>query len=235
MESEDIRGVGGWFAEVDSLKVEADGDDVGPGCEMLKGSHVRAGLIGEPPRSGSAVAGSRESPPPEKCRRTWRTLGELDGAVGRAVELPSDVGVAAVGQWGRRRAGNGCCRLWAVEPTPINWGCRRLASVPWIIFWLIQEMPVVGKGHGHEGNERTVERTCWLIPPKRAAQKGSRRGIKLREKALAFALANSPSANSANSLEYFPDDMSGPLSPISMVPLGHHSMMRSTVGQAGKL
>ncbi|KAI4366459.1 hypothetical protein MLD38_022334 [Melastoma candidum] len=134
-----------------------------------------------------------------------------------------------------QKLGCNTIQLWAVEPTPINWGCRRLASVPWIIFWLIQEMPVVGKGHGHEGNERTVERTCWLIPPKRAAQKGSRRGIKLREKALAFALANSPSANSANSLEYFPDDMSGPLSPISMVPLGHHSMMRSIVGQAGKL
>ncbi|KAI4366445.1 hypothetical protein MLD38_022322 [Melastoma candidum] len=87
--------------------------------------------------------------------------------------------------------------------------------------------------------------------------------LKLREQALAFALANSPSANSVNSLKYFPDDMSGPLSPISvpapkqlkyspgivngsirdsaafmdrkMVPLGHLSMRRSTVGQAGKL
>ncbi|KAI4366448.1 hypothetical protein MLD38_022323 [Melastoma candidum] len=74
---------------------------------------------------------------------------------------------------------------------------------------------------------------------------------------------NLTEANSANSLEYFPDDMSGPLSPVSvpaqkqlkytpgivngssrdsaafmdrkMVPLGHHSMLRSTVGQAGKL
>ncbi|KAI4375046.1 hypothetical protein MLD38_012961 [Melastoma candidum] len=87
--------------------------------------------------------------------------------------------------------------------------------------------------------------------------------LKLREQALAFSLANSPSTNSANSLKYFPDDMSGPLSPISvpaqkqlkytpgivnvsvrdsaafmdrkMVTLGHLSMRRSTVGKAGKL
>ncbi|KAI4389888.1 hypothetical protein MLD38_002059 [Melastoma candidum] len=87
--------------------------------------------------------------------------------------------------------------------------------------------------------------------------------LKLREQALAFAFANSPSANSLNSLKYFADDPSGPLSPMSMpaqkqlkyipgivngsiresaafmdrkmVPLGHLSMRKSAVGQAGKL
>ncbi|KAI4372499.1 hypothetical protein MLD38_010721 [Melastoma candidum] len=56
LKSEDIRGVGGWFAEVESLKVEADSGCVGPGSGMLKESHVATGMIGEPSGSGSAVA-----------------------------------------------------------------------------------------------------------------------------------------------------------------------------------
>ncbi|XP_052188411.1 kinesin-like protein KIN-4A isoform X1 [Diospyros lotus] len=40
--------------------------------------------------------------------------------------------------------------------------------------------------------------------------------LKLREQAVAIALANSASVNSHNSLKHFADDMSGPLSPMSV-------------------
>ncbi|KAI4339834.1 hypothetical protein MLD38_024733 [Melastoma candidum] len=120
-----------------------------------------------------------------------------------------------------------------------------------------------GRDMEMKGMKEQLKELVALFHQSEMRRKEVEEELKLREQALAFAFANLPSANSINSLKYLADDPSGPLSPMSipaqkqlkyipgivngsirdsaafmdrkMVPVGHLSMRKSAVGQAGKL
>ncbi|KAK2970657.1 hypothetical protein RJ640_012245 [Escallonia rubra] len=63
--------------------------------------------------------------------------------------------------------------------------------------------------------EEQLKELVGLLRQSEGRRKEVEKELKLREQALAIALATSASGNSQNSLKHFADDMSGPLSPIS--------------------
>ncbi|KAK2970653.1 hypothetical protein RJ640_012241 [Escallonia rubra] len=63
--------------------------------------------------------------------------------------------------------------------------------------------------------EEQLKQLVGLCRQSEGRRKEVEKELKLREQALAIALATSASGNSQNSLKHFADDMSGPLSPIS--------------------
>ncbi|KAK3007347.1 hypothetical protein RJ639_016831, partial [Escallonia herrerae] len=63
--------------------------------------------------------------------------------------------------------------------------------------------------------EEQLKELVGLLRQSEGRRKEVEKELKLREQALAIALATSASGNCQNSLKHFADDMSGPLSPIS--------------------